>query len=374
MDANLQFLYNAATQPFNPFVVAKGLQNLGAFVKGGSNTKLPAPGKRVKPPRKKKRTSTGSSVRQDGVLPTGSLQKKRKKKRKSRVAKSIKSRVAALEKNAPAFSESDFLKVTPVTQSTGTSNRRILNNSILLDKVIIKSFIDNLAGVNFDADGNMVKLKNIYLEMFLVNQTTANILLRYKWYICKDDDSEDVLDNVKEGLIDRGLTFANAITAKTAASATSAEIPRSQILDDAEMEYPCYGVREVDRKWKSMSKMGKVILGPGDSINLVQTIKNLTYRPEDINNEPFDHMAGYSVHLLWDVMGALGHNQTTNTNLVTHTGWRVDGKMKTKMTARYTDERGKRTKEIVSAFDNTNAATPVHADNKQSAVEESKFL
>lgn len=371
--ANAQFLWNLATQPLNPYHMGKGIYNAAKFI-GQQRPTLPA-GKPKRPgtkKRAKRATNTSGKIRSDGVLSTGSLQKKTKKKR--RVKKTtIASRVKALEKNAPQFSFKEFSYVIPVTQSTGTTNRRIMSESILLDRARIEGFINNLGGVDFTVDNSSVKLSNIYLEMFLVNQTTANVQLRYKWYMCKDDDNESVLDNMREGLIDRGLGFTNTVTTKVASSAVTAEVPRNLALDEAEMEFPMYSVREVDRKWTGLSGVTKAMLGPGDSVNIVKTLKQIVYRPEDHDNEPFTYMKGYNVHLVWDIVGALGHNTVTNTNLVVHTGYRMDGKMKAKLNVKFADERGLREKEITSEFTRLNANLPIHADNKQSALEQSLF-
>jgi hypothetical protein len=305
------------------------------------------------------------------------VRKKRKGRRKQ--PKTLKKRIAALEKNRPPksyYMAKDFLPYKLTCAATNTSRWYEIP---LVDHNMIEAKIDALPKVsgseNYLTANTSVQIKNIYQVFRMKNTTTGNIHVEYQPYICIDDDGESVLDNIREGMINRGYTFANSVQAATAASATTAQIPRR--LDCAststanEVHYSPWGVYEVSRKWKKLANVTKLIVGPGDTLEIKIPHKGFQYKPEVLDDEAFTYLKR-DMSLVIKTLGELSHQKTTNISLVGYGEHYFDCVLYRGFTVVYDSGEGLKTVEYTDSFDNTNLTDAVHVDNMASAIEEDK--
>lgn len=326
---------------------------------------------------KKAKNSVKTTLRVDGTS-AGQLRVSKRKRKKAKTKKTLIKRVRALEKNSPPKSYYYVKDFIPYKLGCSLSNCCIWYEIPLVDHNLIEARIDALPKVsgneNYLSANTSVLISNIYNKFRMKNCTTSNIMVEYQPYVCIDDDNESVLDNIREGMINRGYTFATAPSAASSASATSAAFPyRQDCTSDAtsnEVHYSPWGVYEVSRKWKKLNNVVKLIVGPGDTLDIVVPHANYHYKPEVLDDEPFSYIKK-DMSLIIKCLGELSHQQTTNTNLVGYATHYFDCVLFRSFTITYDWGEGLKTVEYTDQFDSTNLTTPVHVDNQQSAVEQS---
>lgn len=347
---------------------AKGFVS-AALRQAGREAAKRAIGRDFQTPSKKRKVA--KARRASGVVyPDGSSTGKRQvsklKKRGGQKPRSLKKRIQALEKNKAPDSNYQFDECYPFKINNAQPNRGIMYRVDALSPTVIESFIDSLDGVDMTAKNTTVLLNNIYMEAWLKNAKTGNVTLEYCWVTPKDNDGEDFLQDLAEDYADRGVT-AGTIGAASPATATASILPKYMLFNDEKLHFNKWSTNATNKAWHR-TKVERVTLGPGDTIQIVKKIPKISYKPEDQDQEPFAYMRNYTYHLMIYCRPDLCHDET-NVNLVGFGLFGLDGYMRTRMNAKVSDGLGLRAQEYNSTLTTTGLTVPVHVDNFASKVE-----
>lgn len=323
----------------------------------------------------KSRRRPSVTVKRDGVV--GRRVYARKKKRKIK-RPSLAKRIRALEGGKPALSRHKFALTSPFKLSTFENEKRVFLIP-MLDRQRMENSMDNIkyanlagTGVNFAAPGAtpLVLLQNLYMELLLKNAMTSNMQVKYKFVSPTDDSEESYLDHLNEDYQSRGIgnvAKAPALTPNT----LRANIPERLVYNIDQLYFPIGSTNATRKKYRDLTKMKSVTLGPGDSIKMVYTRKRHRYRPEDHDQDP-DSYKKNEVYLLISLVGDLAHGNADGTDFTDVVGFGAtsgDSMRRIVWDVVYDDGLGKQDHEENNDGDYSNFTSPQHVDNHQSAVE-----
>jgi hypothetical protein len=193
-----------------------------------------------------------------------------------------------------------------------------------------------LGSVEF-ANGNvsmLTKNTSIKVKQFshwvLKNNAIHRVELKLAVWVCVDDDNDNILTEAHDFAIDRGYTVTNTptvgdgvTTAAVAGIGGNVEVPASWVLPVSEAHYEVmsFGAHSSDRKYKFPTSIRKVILGPGDTIDVYHT-RDYIYKPEVFDREAFTFLKG-EYGLCAQVVGELGYG-ATNGNFLGFAQFQLD--------------------------------------------------
>lgn len=338
-------------------------------------------GKRKK--RKRSKTPSGklsrrktTTVKMDGV--SGGEVRIGKPRRRTKKKKTLKQELSAVKRLIPKVSKKTFRNFTTYVLD-GLSNQRIMYKLDAFRPSIYESYagdltnVDNTSVADYTTSASSLKM-DLYYKYMIKNNATANCTLSYAFMKCKDDDNEDPLDDVLEELSDRGYLNLPLTQNPTSATATASRIPKRIVFgsDGATISpyhTPLFSGTNLLRKWEPVSGVKTVTLGPGDTTNLIWSRKNFTYKPEQFDNEPFAYHGNKSWVLILVCHGDLSHDQN-NDQLVGRSGFHLDCEAQRQAVVRYSNPKGLNEIDYADTLlTDANFTTPVHADNKASAIE-----
>jgi hypothetical protein len=320
----------------------------------------------------RKRSNAGSVIRKDGTgIGTGRFKKKRKVKRRKKSAKKL---ISELKRNLPTKSTKTYRDFETYCLAADVPNEHRMFAFNPVDVSQIETQVaalkqdDGTTAMDYRASKSSIKVK-WYYKLMCKNNATGNAKISYCFYKCMDDDTEGVLTNVREGLIDRGYTGVPTVVAYSAALTTRSAFPERMIFNDTTPYHaPVMSCKEVNRKWKKLGKIQTATVGPGDTFEIIKSGR-LTYSPEVLDNEVFTYQKGTSIQLVIKIHGDLGHD-ISNDKLVARDRFQIDCEEQRQKTYIYANPLGLKEIAYSDTLANTAELTSlVHADNMASAIE-----
>lgn len=345
-------------------MAAQALNPTMATVKGGRKKR-----------KRGQRSAPSVAVKVDGVSSGYERVGKSKKRKKKSKKFNAKKEIAAVKKLIPKKSYKHFRDFKTMVLSAYSPNSHSIYDIEVFSKGVLQGYAQNLTLVDSsgtaDYDASNTSLKyNLYYKLMMKNNMTANNRIMYAFYICKDDDDESPIDCIREELVDRGYTGLASVTAKTAASSTASEIPRR--MDNGSttpFHIPIFGAALLHKKWRQVGKVKQATIGPGDTLDIVWSRRNFTFKPEYLDQEGArTYLQNYDVRLVISVMGQLAHD-SANTRLVGRSGFQYDCEEQKQCTVMYGNPKALNEVEYSDTLTNVNYTGPVHADNQVSAIE-----
>lgn len=331
------------------------------------------------PPRRKKSQSKRSTFKfkEDGV--TGGRALTGRKRRRKRRKKSLRQQISAVKKLIPPMSRKtwrdfDFLimKGDP-NVNTAEVNHHTIYDISCFGPNDFEQFCGQLTKVdtntNYDyaTENSRVKF-DIYYKLTCKNNMTSNAVVKYSFMVCKDDDAEEPIDDIREELLDRGYTGIPLVQAFAAKSAIRNKVPARLELDETTpWHVPVFSGVNLTRKWTVVG-VKSVTMGPGDTIDMIYSKKNIVYRPEILDNENFDNLKGYSFRLVISLHGDLVHD-SVNHRLIGRGDAQLDCEETRIATCKYANPKGLNEVVYTDGIDNTGIVVAEHADNMASAIE-----
>lgn len=321
---------------------------------------------------KRRVNSKPASVKVGGT--TANTVKIYSKKRKARRKPSLAKKVSKLTKLIPKQSKKTFRDFRFMQmRTTGNAQRRIYTVNVFT-KGNYNTYLSNLTAVDsagvadYEATNTSVKLDQFY-RLKIKNNATANVDVKYCFYICKDDDNEDPAQSAREELIDRGYSMPLQ-SAEQAANPTQVYQPaRYQLNFDDPTRAPFFSGGAQERNWRKHGKVMTITLGPGDTISPTFIRNNFTVKPEVIDQEnAFAHISNYTVCLLVDVRGDLGHD-IANKGVLGYSLFCLDCEEQRQVTIKYPNPKGLDEVVYTDTDTVTNLNTVTMADNFDSAME-----
>lgn len=335
-----------------------------------------AQAKKKKMTKKRKKPTKGLTVKTDGTS-AGKRNVAPKRRTNKKKKKSVKKQIAEVRRLIPKMSTKLFRDFKTMCLS-GDLNCHTVYDINCFDKTILQSYAANLTKVDTatvaDYTASKSKLKmSQYYKLMCKNNRTANAVLSYAFFVCKDDDSDKPITSILEELTTRGYTNLPTVDDEVAASATSSYQPFQIEFDDQNpFHVPVFGGGAINRKWKIAGKVKTAILGPGDTVDLVWSRKNLTYNQEKIDQEnAFAHIANYDVRLVISLSGDICHDEV-NTLLVGRDGHQFDCEEHRQCLVHYANPKGLREVKYTDNLTDTGFSTAVHADNQASKIEQAE--
>jgi hypothetical protein len=318
-----------------------------------------------------KKTSTMVSV--DGrSTKTATFTKKRKRKRGKKKKQSTREIVKRLKRNLPKMSKKHKLDYQCLVMPTAKNNRTVfelpmVNGSTVEQLIDGLTAVDSTSTVDYTASNTSVKI-NWFYKLMCKNNGTSNAKIRFAFFKCVEDDNESILDNVIEGLGDRGYTGLPSVSAPQAATATESYYPR-RCAFGATTPYhtPLFGIYETKRKWKQLGKVQEATIGPGATFDVIKS-GAYTYKPEVLDNEVFTFHKNFDYSVIIEISGDLAHDDT-NTRLIGRAGAQIDCEEYRKITAMYANPKGLDEVEYTDTLTDTNFTTPNFADTVASAIQ-----
>lgn len=323
------------------------------------------------------RSGVARRFKKGGVSATVTTRKRKRKKARTKLQKLSKT-VKAMKRATPKWSKKTFYQHRFLTmRSPGYQpNRRgifcieCLTTEDLEDAIKNLTKVDTSAVADYSTENTAVKLDRFY-HLKIAAGSDANVTIKYAFFKCEDDDNETVLQSIREDLIDRGYTTPG-ITAKevpdlsnVTASQRHNWIPQNMYGGvTSPMFFGIYGLYNVSRKWKQIGKVKTVTAGPGDTIDLYHSDK-VTYKPEIVDQEAQTYHKKWDVQCVIEVIGALGHDSTSN-GLMGFSSWQLDSSEMKKHVASYFNPKGLREVSYTDEVDDTNITTIISADNQVS--------
>ena len=328
-------------------------------------------------PRKRKKPGA-SIVRMDGV--TGGKYLVGRSRRRRRRKKSLKQKVAEVRKMIPPKSYKTFRDFRTMSVKAGSNSLTpSTNNHAIYDISCFgpsdyEGYISNLTKVddNTTADyslSNTAVKMNLFYKLTCKNNMTSNAILKYSFLLCKDDDQENPLDDLLEELADRGYTGLPTTAGPTAATVTKSFVPyRTAFGATSPYHVPVFSGVNLRTKWKVLG-VKSVRIGPGDTIDMVYKRNNFMYKPERLDNENFSNLKGYSVRLMISIHGDIAHD-STNHLLIGRGDAQLDCEECKIAKLQYSNPKALKEVEYTDTLTDENFTTAVHADNRQSAIEQ----
>lgn len=321
-------------------------------------------------PRKKQRTQSrnkGSGIyMDDGNHPGKKVQPKRRRKRAYK-KKTLTSRVKALEGKTPKLStiwrtEHQFYKL----QVNAINEKRYFCIPIQEWAVTFA------AAAQFAVNGQNTRamIKNYKGVFFMKNSRTSNCKIRYMILKCKGDTAENALYDMREFMIDRGLTFANTVQAAVSPTATASAIPIRLALPAGEqfrtMFPACYDLNE----WKPTGKLSEIVLAPGDTCEIIFNSGKSEINYDDVQNaNPTTvYYKNQDAFLVLEIHGQPAHDET-NVDNIGISPVALDCSLFHQVSIAVQDGKSARYIEHVDNDTNEGLTTLVHVDNHASAVE-----
>jgi hypothetical protein len=303
---------------------------------------------------------------------TSSFTKKKKKRTKRKKKQSTRAMLKKLKSSLPKSSHKHKLDYQCIVMPTSTNARTVfelpmVNTNTVEQLIDGLTAVDSTGNVNYTTSNTAVKI-NWFYKLMCKNNGTSNAKVRFAFYRCDDDDAESILDNVMEGLADRGYTGLPSVTSETAATATASLYPRRAIFGSTTPYHtPLFGIPEVKRKWKQLGKVQTATIGPGATFDIIKSGK-FTYKPEIKDNEPFTYIKGYDYAVIIEVSGDISHDNT-NSRLIGRCGVQIDSEEYRKISATYSNPKGLNEIEYSDTLTDTNFTDPQFADTVASVVQ-----
>lgn len=321
--------------------------------------------------RKDSRRKTGTVVNMDGS--TGGRYRMGVRTRKRRKKKSLRQQISQVRRLIPKKSHKLYRDFETLVLPGVQNQRRIYdiacftNSQLDTYATTLAPVDDSKVDIDYTATNSSLQY-DLYYKLMLKNNMTANAVISYGFYVCKDDDNESPSSSIREELVDRGYTVS-AGTAETAATATASKIPRRIIFQPSESYHaPVFGAGALNRNWKLLGGIKKAIIGPGDSTNLIFS-KKITYKPEIKDQEgSFTYLSNYDIRLVIVTSGDIGHDQV-NTSLIGRCAYQLDCEEQRQCNVTYANPKGLREVKYSDNLTDTGFTIPVHAANQASAIE-----
>lgn len=333
-------------------------------------------GEHKEAPRSRKRYKKNAVIfRQDGQ--SGGKVVKYTKPRRRKKKKSLRKQIAQVRSLIPKSSTKTFRDFETWILRAGTLDTPQVNHHTVFDMICFDAqeydqYLAQLtkvdADTNYDYGNENASVKmDLFYKLMVKNNMTSNAIIKYAFVACKDDDSENYVSDLREELITRGYPAVPAVSTLAVATATRSAIPdRITFTSTTPYHVPIFSGTNVTRKWNIMG-VKSVILGPGDTMDMVWSKKNFVYKPEVATNEVFANHKGYTFRLVVSLMGDLIHDQA-NPRLIGRGDAQLDTECSRIATVRYANPKG--LKEIVySDTLGTGITVAQHADNHASAME-----
>lgn len=321
----------------------------------------------------KKPNTPLSSIKLDGTTLGKRVVPKRRKIRRKK--KTLKQRIATLEKEQPADSTklTRYVKHFKFPQTSTVNYCTIfevkMTSQSLWETIGALNSMGGLSATDFTAENTSIAVKNLFMKCHLTNATTTNCILKYMWVRCKDDTNESYLDQYTKEAADRGLA-ALTVSSEVAESGTSSAIPARIVLTNTQRDYDfSLGIQGTQKDWLKIGKVENVTIGPGDSIDVQLSHKYFKYLPEAYDQASKTYVAGhYDYHLICLVKGDLAHD-ATNHGKVGYSNPACNVEAVSKFVYEYSDGKGLRQINSQNTLTSAGFTIPNHVDNFASAVE-----
>lgn len=324
---------------------------------------------------KRARTGNGSTygpkVRIDGTT-GGSYKMPTKKRRVQRKPKSLKQQIAQVKKLIPPMSTKLFRNFRTLCLDNGGFNRNVMHEVRMWNAGDLETYItqltkvDSSTNLDYSTENTKVRMKLFY-KLMCKNNVTANTRISYAFVMCKDDDNESPIACLLEELADRGYTGLPSKNTEVLATATSSVLPANVVFGNGIHHVPMFSGTNLRRNWEFLGPVRSAVLGPGDTIDLSFN-REILYKPEVKDNEPFAHLAGYDFRLLVVMQGDLAHD-ATNVCKIGRSDCQLDAEEQRQCLIRYANPKG--LNQVVYSDDliSTGITSLEHADNSASAME-----
>lgn len=283
-------------------------------------------------------------------------------KRSKRPKKTLSDKVRSLQKQVgslPKDTSVHYTNTIPYIIGNTAPNQ----GEIIQIAAITHATYDNaLTSVNgFDytaATGNQVRIKSCFSVMEFQNFGNTAITIKYQWVKCVDSGSEGPLDNIVEEAANRGKPYTGFADTFTAASDLSAAIPTRQFVehDEGEQNNQVFGVQT--NKWKPVSTVKKVRMGPSDLLKITHAKKGFLWKNEWFVNDPATYMPG-DIFLLATFQGDYQKNSVTNTGLISKSPFVIVCSRFVSCKASVADKQGLIIHNYKSAFDSAEVELPL---------------
>lgn len=316
----------------------------------------------------------------------GSYRVSRKKYKRKKRKMSLKRKVAKLSSKVHGLqpeTKSQLKQQTPLLLenagtdpfSTPVNNYAQLSWIELFNTTVVENTINAMPNyTSSEGDtrdmgvmNSTIPLTGIFVQVVLKNFSNSNCTIKYQYLQCKEEGSDDPLDNISEYNTDRGLSYPSKLS-KISASASTAESPAAYPLDIAASENmgTIFGIQS--SKWKPMHAVKQTVLGPGDTITISQKIAKHMYKPE-LRDQDAGAVQPRDVGLLLYQEGDYGMQSTGNPNVVGKVRTRLVGSKYVSFVASFQNGEGRNRYKFASAYDSTNFTSPTVISNQDPTVE-----
>lgn len=298
---------------------------------------------------------------------SGSRTYKVKKNRKRKRSKSLKRKVSKMSKKLsqlPPVSTSKYSVLeNTFIQSAIVDRKMLLQYPVYNHKHhedAIKKIPSGTGDVDYGGAGftqkPAIRFNSRFFKLRLKNFSNVAATIKYQFVVCIDDDKDSPIASIVQYASKRNNGFTNSIVTQSDASATANFQPEHLhiLMDESEYANKIFGVYA--SKYKAMTPVQTITIGPSDNIVISQKLKNGTYRPEKFDNEPLANMQG-DVYLIMTVLADLVKCSNTSTpapNLLHFSETSVGGTIF--RSGNYVVQNGAGAKEFnaISTFDDTN--------------------
>lgn len=321
-----------------------------------------------------KKFKTKSSVLLDGTT-IGKVRVPQKKKKVSRKKKTLTQRVKNLEKDQPCDSTKltryvKHFKLPPTSSVNAVHLWEIsMTDQLLWETTGALNSMGGSSATDFTAENTCIKVKNLFMRGRFTNSTTTNCEIRYMFVRCIDDTDNFYTEDYIAEAADRGLGSLSAV-AEAAETATASAQPRKIILSGTQRDFDfTLGLKGKSKNYALCGSVNRIIVGPGDTVNVVQTVKSFDYKPEAYDQSGTTFCRGhYDYHLIVLVKGTLSHD-ATNHSKVGYSNPAFNVECVTRWIYEYSDGKGLKEYNTQNTLVNTGFTVPNHVDDKASAVE-----
>lgn len=361
--------------PIVPYlnVAAQGMRAVTPYV--GAAARRFFKGKRAKRRKRNPKPKGSGVVMRDGTT-SGSftIPKKKKSKRKSgKRKKSVKTQLKEVRRLIPKKSYLTTRLFEPICMATNSVNTRKIFNVRVWNKTDYAGWVSSLAAQDtanrsdYTSTNSNIQMSQ-YFKLCLKNAKTSNVKFSYAFYVCKDDDNENPVQEIREELVDRGYLNAGTIVGEAAATATQSLLPgHLNFTSPDDLHAPCFVGGALARNWKKIGKVKSATISPGSSAEIKYSRK-ITYVKEAFDQDAsFNHLRKYDVYLVIDCMGEIAHDNT-NKLKVGYASWQLDCVRQQQVLVTYANARGLREVNYSDNIENTGFTTPVVADNFASEI------
>lgn len=263
--------------------------------------------------KKRKADSQGGGVKKiQTQRGSGYTYVKGTKRTKKRGKITLKKRIQALEKTKVPKSHYFQYTKEDIKLIVNQNNRKVFwipASNITDIESVLTSVEYPSSNVNLTSKNTSIAF-NTHHKLYMACAGLHSVQIRIVRVRAADNTSKSPIDSIIEESGDRGITVAKG--ASVAASATQSYYPESAISGESIMQLRLLSdaYDQTSENWSKIGAVEMYKLNPGDATSFTLTRK-FVYKPEVYDQEATPFIKSYSSGFLVEVVGELGHDQTS---------------------------------------------------------------